>query len=34
MSFYGAETLKIVILVENHPQKRIFGWLIITPSEG
>jgi hypothetical protein len=33
MSFYGAETLKIVILVENHPQKRIFGWLIITPSE-
>ena len=22
---------KSVILVENHPQKRMFGWLIITP---
>jgi hypothetical protein len=27
-------TLKIVILVETHPQKRIFGWLIITPFGG
>ena len=24
MSFWGAETLKIVVLVENHPKKRIF----------
>ena len=31
VSFWGARTLKIVIYVENYPQKRVFGWLIITP---
>ena len=37
VSFWGSGTLKIVTLVENHPQKRVrvcFGWMIITPLEG
>ena len=35
VSFWGSGTLKIVIYVENYPQKRdVFGWLIITPSGG
>ena len=28
---WGSGTLKIVIYVENYPQKRFSGWLIITP---
>ena len=31
VSFWGSGTLKIVIYVENQPQKRGFCWLIIIP---
>ena len=34
VSFSGSGTLKIVILVENHPQKRIFRLDYYHPSEG
>ena len=34
VSFWGSETLKIVIPVENHPQKPKICWMIITPSVG
>ena len=35
VSLWGSGTLKIVILVENHPQKRIFRlWLINSQSQG
>ena len=30
VSFWGSGTLKIVIYVENHPQKRSF-WLALSP---
>ena len=34
VSISGSGTLKIVILVENHPQKRIFRLDYYHPSEG
>ena len=36
VSFWASGTLKIVIYVENYPQRNddVFGWLIITPSGG
>ena len=34
LSFWASGTLKIVIYVENYPQRRSFWWLIITPSGG
>ena len=30
VSFWGSGTLRIVILVGNHPRNVVFGWLIIT----
>ena len=34
VSFWGSGTLKIVIPVENYPQKRSFRLAVIRPSKG